>query len=365
MSVSYPHSSDLIKESWNFIMSIGIIYFGRRGGGSRQCLNILKYASEINIPCTFHISSKNELLKEMLAINSSNVFEYDIPSGLVELITTSPLRKNNILKECFKNLQSNSAGTVFFLMPHPWDFSMTRILRRWNNTKIYRAIHDADPHSGDGWPRKSTISRLTKNSDHLIFFSEYVANKVHGNKPYSICRIDEMENSAKLRRGEFVLFMGRSNSYKGLDNLLKAWPEVQSINKKLILAGNFGQMNTNRINDSTVYIQKWLTNEEILNLVDGAKLVVLPYQEASQSGLIPLALSRSTPVVITPVGGLQEQMSPDKNGVVCEDSSPKSIAKGLTTALNKDWSNDHFTRKSLRNKPSPIDVISTQITIKD
>jgi len=58
---------------------------------------------------------------------------------------------------------------------------------------------------------------------------------------------------------------------------------------------------------------------------------VLPYQEASQSGVLPIARHLGLPSLVTPVGGLLEQVEGGKSGFVADDSS----AHGLAAAIKK------------------------------
>jgi glycosyltransferase involved in cell wall biosynthesis len=52
---------------------------------------------------------------------------------------------------------------------------------------------------------------------------------------------------------------------------------------------------------------RWVADGEMAQVIAAARLVVLPYREASQSGVLPLALALGVPVVATRVGGLAEQ----------------------------------------------------------
>ena len=64
---------------------------------------------------------------------------------------------------------------------------------------------------------------------------------------------------------------------------------------------------------------------------------MLPYVEASQSGVIAIAHSLSTPVVVTPVGGLMEQVIEGPNGLISEKVTPESLASAIDAALATDW----------------------------
>ena len=133
-----------------------------------------------------------------------------------------------------------------------------------------------------------------------------------------------------------VLFVGRIRKYKGLDLLAKSWPLVSDPKKSLTVAGKGAD--TSRLQQvGANIVDKWLSNSEIEDLIRNSKLVVLPYIEASQSGVIALAHSLSTPVVVTPVGGLIDQISVGKNGLIARTISPKSLAESIDEALLMDW----------------------------
>ena len=74
----------------------------------------------------------------------------------------------------------------------------------------------------------------------------------------------------------------------------------------------------------------------------------MPYIEASQSGVIAIAHSLSTPVVVTPVGGLIDQISVGKNGLIARDTSPESLAESIDQALLMEW--------SLEDEENPLPV---------
>jgi glycosyltransferase involved in cell wall biosynthesis len=133
-----------------------------------------------------------------------------------------------------------------------------------------------------------------------------------------------------------VLFVGRIRKYKGLDFLKKAWPLVNHPNKSLTIAG-VGRGVPFEQSQSIDIQNRWLTDEEIESLIDAHRLVVLPYIEASQSGIIPLAHSRGVPVVITPAGGLTGQVLHGVNGIISRSMNDYDFAEAIDTALLMEW----------------------------
>ncbi len=111
---------------------------------------------------------------------------------------------------------------------------------------------------------------------------------------------------------------------------------IQYPDKSLTIAGK-GKL-SNRFNKINFFlVNKWLTNHEIDTLIRNSHLVVLPYTEASQSGVLAIAQSLSTPVVATPVGGLIDQIDNLHNGVVAESLSPLALASAIDIALQANW----------------------------
>jgi len=58
-------------------------------------------------------------------------------------------------------------------------------------------------------------------------------------------------------------------------------------------------------------------------------VVVAPYIEASQSGIISIAQDRGRPVIATPVGGLPEQIRHEETGIITNDVTPEGLAQAI------------------------------------
>ena len=73
----------------------------------------------------------------------------------------------------------------------------------------------------------------------------------------------------------------------------------------------------------------WKSDRELIAHLDWADVTVLPYMEASQSGVAPMSLKRGRPVIATPVGGLPEQIRHGETGLLTESVSPQAIAAAI------------------------------------
>jgi glycosyltransferase involved in cell wall biosynthesis len=74
--------------------------------------------------------------------------------------------------------------------------------------------------------------------------------------------------------------------------------------------------------------------DEVGALLGWADAVVLPYREASQSGVAAAAIAARRAVIATNVGGLAEQLRDETLAILCEPDAA-SLAQGLRRALSR------------------------------
>jgi glycosyltransferase involved in cell wall biosynthesis len=131
-----------------------------------------------------------------------------------------------------------------------------------------------------------------------------------------------------------VLFIGRQRKYKGGKLLANSWPKVleKLPSAKLIVAGE-GQINQSffKLKNVTI-LNHWLNEYEIGELLQASSVVVFPYFEASQSGLIASAHHYGTKIVSTAVGGLTEQTI-FFGGTLVEAMTPYALAEKIVESL--------------------------------
>jgi glycosyltransferase involved in cell wall biosynthesis len=64
--------------------------------------------------------------------------------------------------------------------------------------------------------------------------------------------------------------------------------------------------------------------------------VVLPYIDASQSGIIPLAYSFKKPVVVTDVGSIPESVDDGVTGFIVPPKDPAALAEAILKLLEDE-----------------------------
>ena len=145
-----------------------------------------------------------------------------------------------------------------------------------------------------------------------------------------------------------VLFFGRMNEYKGLRILIEAEPLVSNEyhDFKIIIAGKGEELkkysSTIKSNSHYEIHAKFIPNKCVAQFFQRASIVVLPYIEASQSGIVAMAFAFGKPVIVTNVGSLSEIVRNGQNGIVIPPNSAPALAQAI-----KELFKDVSKRKKL------------------
>jgi len=136
-----------------------------------------------------------------------------------------------------------------------------------------------------------------------------------------------------------LLFFGIVRRYKGLAYLLAALPAIrdQLPNALLVVAGEFWEdrqayltvIEELGIGDLVVVQDRYIPNEEVALFFSAANVVVLPYVQATQSGVVQLALGCNRPVITTAVGGLPELVRDGENGLLVPPGDSRALSSAV------------------------------------
>src|SRR5512146_668340 len=85
--------------------------------------------------------------------------------------------------------------------------------------------------------------------------------------------------------------------------------------------------------DRFLVLNDRICDEQRAELFRNASVVVLPYIEASQSGVVPLAYQYGKPVVATHVGGLPEAVENGRTGLVVPPRDERALASAILRLL--------------------------------
>jgi glycosyltransferase involved in cell wall biosynthesis len=197
-------------------------------------------------------------------------------------------------------------------------------------------------HPGDGFIVHS-------QADEEILGRHFTKAKIQVSPHPTYAALGCARNSAlpgRLPRDRpLLLFCGFVRPYKGLDILLEAMPLVLARRVvHLLVAGEFWngkatyqeQIDRLSIGKAVTIVNDYLPNEVLTACITRASVVVLPYRQATQSGIIQLAFGLTKPVITTDVGGLPEVVEHGRTGLIVPPDDPAALAQAIETFFEQD-----------------------------
>lgn len=198
-------------------------------------------------------------------------------------------------------------------------------------------VHDPVPHPGDAAPARGVRSRrrrMRRRAGLVFVHSRELANELAATGEVT-APIDVVPHGvgapvgAPLPSQPSLLFFGRISRYKGLDVLLDAMPRVWSARSEVTLtvAGEGALPEHPLLSDPRISLRHGHVPEsEVPGLFAACTCLVLPYRQASQSGVGSLAREHGRAVIATRVGGLPELVTPDWGRLVPSEDPPALAA---------------------------------------
>lgn len=175
---------------------------------------------------------------------------------------------------------------------------------------------------------------------------------------------DLTPSEAKRRLGlrddeKAILFFGRIRPYKGIEHLLAAFRPLAAnrSNYRLIIAGEPKKgseeyreeieqiVKRDFAPDRIVSRIQFIPDEEMEIYLKAADVLVLPYKEIFQSGVLFLAYSFGLPVVATDVGSFREEIVEGSTGFLCQPGDPAELAKAIEKYFASDLYNNLKVRR--------------------
>ncbi|QBQ39824.1 glycosyltransferase [Sphingobacterium psychroaquaticum] len=227
--------------------------------------------------------------------------------------------------------------------------------------KIVQVVHDPFPHVGEADFRRNIFRNIgIRTLKKFVLLNERQRDDFQGkyglvdqqlstNKlgAYDCLLLYESDIKFDFSKG-YVLFFGRISKYKGIDKLLEAMAIVHESlpHLRLVIAGggdfHFDIEDYKKLEYIT-FLNRYVTMSELYSLLNGAKFVVCPYIEATQSGVVMTSYTLRKPVIVTDVGGLAEMVEDGKTGLVVEANSVQKLSEaicllGIDSNLNEQMS---------------------------
>lgn len=254
------------------------------------------------------------------------------------------------IKEKFKEIQFDYVFKPIF---HIW---AEDIINQVSKKKIVTLCHDPVMHSGESLIKRFLYKKHIKNSDEVVVLTKSFVPIICQNYGFKMNHIHYMPHGLmKLYREKQnknihnmydntninFLFFGRIQKYKGLDILIEAFNTLKKEYNDITLtiAGNGkidGFEKINKLDRSIRIINEYIPDENVGCYFDGPNVVtVLPYLDATQSGVIPIAIEYGTPIIASDTGGLKEQMLDGKFGVFIEAGNVEDLIEKMKLFIQK------------------------------
>jgi len=280
----------------------------------------------------------------------------------------------------------NPSNVVFiwwmpFFGPAYW--TIARFLKKQTNTKITFLVENYISHEKRWFDQVS--SKLTLGlADYFICQSEFEYGRISAvHKKQKIFKTTLMvldcfdlnkydkasaKEFLKIKTEKVVMFFGLIRRYKGLDKLIQAFNTIKETHGDvtLLIVGECYEdieyyedlIDKEGIREDTILVNQFINNEDVEPYYKAADMVCLPYNSASQSGILMMAYGFQIPVVVNNVGGLPELVVEGKTGTIIPDNTPPSIAEGVSRIYENKGNEDY--KNNIRNLNKTLGYLDLQ-----
>lgn len=224
-------------------------------------------------------------------------------------------------------------------------------------TKVVALIHNAIPHEKRFFD-KAFAKYFFKKCDSFIVLSESVKDDLQKLIPKAKILVtphpiydqykERVDRSVACRllnidsRKKNLLFFGLIRDYKGLDLLIQAMSYLDE-DYQLIIGGEcYGDfqkyqelIDASPLKDNIKVFEQYIPDDMVSTLFSAADVLMLPYRDATQSGVVAVAYQMEVPIIATNAGALGQTVLSSATGIVVE-VFPESIAEGIRTYFDND-----------------------------
>ncbi len=303
-------------------MKILVWQWGRRGAGPLCAVAFARELGRAGAATSLCLSAQSELVATGAAPAGTTAEPtYDGLASLLARLATAPFAVGPLARR----IAALAPDAALCAMPAALDLLMAAALRR-ARVPFAVAIHDADPHPGEAWLVQMRLQRaLARRAGAVVALSGHVAARLEEQGVARGARLiraslppltvdDAPPPFAHGGRARLLCF-GRLLPYKGLDLLAAAMREVPAGTAELRVVGSGpegAELAALRALPDTMVENRWVPEGEVAGLLAWADALILPYREASQSGVAAAALAMGRFVIATRVGGIPEQLAGQK-----------------------------------------------------
>lgn len=259
-----------------------------------------------------------------------------------------PLAQLRSARELRQRIRAFRPDVLHVQQGHLWANLALPFLR---SIPLVVTVHDARHHPGDAESARTpqwVMDAGFRLASDLIVHAATVETTLRERNGRSVSDVHVVPHIAIGGREDApqrdedptaVLFFGRIWPYKGLEYLVRAEPLVATAvpEVRFVIAGrgeNLDRYLRMMVHpDRFVVRNEFISEDDRVELFQQAAVVVLPYLEASQSGVVPVAYAFAKPVVATTVGGLPEAVDDGVTGLLVPPADEGALAAAIVRLL--------------------------------
>ena len=192
-----------------------------------------------------------------------------------------------------------------------------------------------------------TLSENVASKINKIYLKKIITifHPINFNLPKKISKKKACKNLKISEKFTYILYFGIIREYKGLDLLIKSFAKkiINKENIKLIIAGEFyskkekyiNLINQLKINSRIVLDSNFISDNKVRDYFCVSDLLIQTYRSGSQSGVTSKAYFYETPILVSDINGLKEQIVKENTGGITKLNYDK-ISKKIIYCLNKE-----------------------------
>lgn len=258
---------------------------------------------------------------------------------------------------------------------------LTRIIGIFYPTVL--TVHDPKPHSGVdaiSYGRKeASYSRRTRAAAKLFHVhGEYCRAQIKpdaGNRrviatQHGVILVPRKSQMMDAELGRILLF-GRMEAYKGIEVLLRASEELNNrgTRHRMVFAGKGSEMQriiqARDANRSIEVLQRFLPPEDAIREFQRACIIVAPYLDATQSGVVAAAFGNERPVVASRAGGLVDSIQDGINGLLVSPGSHIQLADAIQSIISDPIRLNSLSAGAKQSAHAEFDWRNISMTLMD
>lgn len=246
-----------------------------------------------------------------------------------------------LLVSTIHRIRKEHFNAIYFESLHTWNLP---IMLMSGNAKTYQVIHEVIPHEGDSQVKMVDLMNkaVVKFADTIVLRNKTYIQNMIDRYGISADRVKYLElwrrysaYTTPVHSGR-VLFFGRINPYKGADNLLeivRLCPNIQFDVVGRVDSQMQGIVDRLAKEKNVKLNNDYVTDTEMREAFVNCDWVIVPYNSASQSGIIIDAYKYSRPVIAFAVGAIPEQVDDGKSGYLVEAGDNQKFVAKLKEAM--------------------------------